>query len=370
MSTESQQNSRLTSQEDLQERVRQLEVENKYLKKNWARFKKQIPLACLSLNTDLEITDWNPSAETIFNAPGESAHGENFCEHLVPYEIRESISTFLFDILGQSSKRHITIAHFSDGDEQVICEWVCDPLLDVSGNVCGINMIGCDVTDQTRMKEEVQKARGDYNNIFQDAPIGIYQASLEGKIVSANPEFAWLLGYESPEKLIAQMDDMVGQIFANTRQSEDFFFYLLEQEHLNNYKMELKRRDGSTFWVHSNARLVRNAERRPTGINGFLVDISQTVRVEEELKKAKEAAEAATEAKSEFLANMSHEIRTPMNGIIGMTELMLDTTLNTDQHDFAETIKFSADSLLSIINDILDFSKIESGQLQLEEIDF
>ncbi|MGB6197980.1 MAG: response regulator [Candidatus Acidiferrales bacterium] len=128
------------------------------------------------------------------------------------------------------------------------------------------------------------------------------------------------------------------------------------------------RRDGSEFPVELSIALIRTGGTARFGT--FLRDITERKRSEQEAIAAREAAEAGSRAKSEFLANMSHEIRTPLNGVIGMTDLALGTELTPEQREYLDTVKISADSLLTVINDILDFSKIEAGKVDLELKDF
>jgi PAS domain S-box-containing protein len=129
-------------------------------------------------------------------------------------------------------------------------------------------------------------------------------------------------------------------------------------------------KEGKTIPVSLSGSVMFDLDYSITGVVFLAQDMSEIMRIQDELRVAKELAESASLAKSEFLATMSHEIRTPMNGVIGMTELLLDSGLNEKQRKFADGVAKSGHALLVIINDILDFSKIEAGKLNIESTDF
>jgi PAS domain S-box-containing protein len=229
--------------------------------------------------------------------------------------------------------------------------------------------------------KELQEEKERFQQLFENAPVGIVLLDEQDRLVATNSAFANIFQFASKEILGKRINDVIvppSHKEEGARISQQTLMgHRLHQETVR------QRQDGSLVPVDVfGIPILRN--ERLVGMYGMYVDISVRKQAERELIKAKEAAETAKEvaetaketadaanrAKSTFLATMSHEIRTPMNGIMGMTELVLDTPLTQEQRNDLNMVKSSTDSLMSLINDILDFSKIESGKLDLERIEF
>jgi PAS domain S-box-containing protein len=216
----------------------------------------------------------------------------------------------------------------------------------------------------------LRQAEQKYRGIFENAVEGIFQTSPDGRYLSANPALARIYGFDSPEELARAFTDIAGQLYVDPGRRAEFVRRLEEADTLADFESQVYRKDGRVVWISEKARAVRDAAGALLYYEGSVEDITERKRAEEELRQAKEAAEAANRAKSQFLAVMSHEIRTPMNAVIGMTGLLLDTALSPEQREYAAIIRDSGDALLAVINDILDFSKIEAGQMELEDQPF
>jgi PAS domain S-box-containing protein len=214
------------------------------------------------------------------------------------------------------------------------------------------------------LKRDVQLHR----SLIDALPDYLYAKDLECRFVIANKAVAEAMK-STPTEMIGRCDSDFYPPGLAESYLEDDQFVLRSGEPLINRSERSTDSQGNDITVLTTKVPLRDDHGKIIGLVGVGKDITARVRAEEQAQLAREAAEAANRAKSDFLANMSHEIRTPMNGVIGMAELLLDTALDADQRDFAETIRDSGSSLLTVINDILDFSKVESGKLELERVD-
>lgn len=247
------------------------------------------------------------------------------------------------------------------------------PFLDTGGEPWQYISIRTDITAVKKAESQMAENRQFLHSITNAMGEGVYALDTQGDLTFMNRKAEEMLGWSQQELLGRNIHDMVHSTQADGKH--------MPFEECPARKSILL---GETFHSAEETFTTRNGEHFPVAMvasplisNGIASgsvavfrDIREQKRTHEELKQARDQALEASRLKSEFLSTMSHEIRTPMNGVIGMTELLLDTPLDTQQHEFAGIIKDSAVSLLGIINDILDFSKIEAGKLEIENIEF
>jgi len=231
-----------------------------------------------------------------------------------------------------------------------------------------------DITERKRAEAERTSEREFLATVLENLKEGIVACDAEGTLTlfnHATREFHGMLVKEiSPDDWAGQYDLYQADGRTPMRQEDIPLFRAYNGEAVRDVEMVIAPENGPVRTLLANGQAFYDSEGNKLGAVVAMHDITERKLAEQELKQAKEAADAANRAKSEFLANMSHEIRTPMNGVIGMTGLLLDTDLTPQQRKYSETARGSGDVLLALLDDILDFSKIEAGEVSIETIDF
>jgi PAS domain S-box-containing protein len=326
--------------------------------------------ALLMLNPQGYVIGWNAGAERIAGYKTSEIIGKHFSCFYLPEAIEKGRPEEELRTAAREGRYEAEVWRVRKDGSRFLADVVITPIHNSTGQLRGFAKITRDITEPKRAEQELEKSRGRLGAILSSSLDGIivYEAVRDELGVLRDLRFAMV--NPAAEKLMnLEASDLLGHTALEKRptiHSEGLFekFVRIIEENVSLDFEHQSLRSGLSRWY----RLA--GVKLGDGLVLSFTEITARKLFEQQLQESKERAELADKAKSDFLANMSHEIRTPMNGVAGMIELLLDTGLDVEQRNLADTIRISAESLLGLINDILDFSKIEAGQLSFEELDF
>lgn len=251
---------------------------------------KQANLAHVELDSNLKISSWNPASEKLFCYSAAEAAGSYLEELVAPTDKISDFNRILCNMLATPhADGAIVSSNVARIGKEMICTWYYSHILSEDGHITGLSVMAQDITEQVKAQNVNLELNRKIDDFLGFAPIGIYQASNDGRLIMANPEMAWMLGYESQSALLQQMTDIATQMFASSESAEQFFFHLFEAEQVSGFRCKLRKNNGTTFWSSSYAKRAFNREGRPDGFYGFALDISRNIRMEEELQEANAA---------------------------------------------------------------------------------
>ena len=257
----------------------------------------------------------------------------------------------------------------TDGTPRWIERFKC-PLKDEHGTICGIQLLFWDVTARRQAELHRDRERQLLQSLLDNMPDSIYFKDQDSRFIRVSAGMAEKFRLGSPDAVVGLTDaDIFTRDHAELARQDELKIMQTGLPLVSCVERETWP-DRPDSWCSSTKLPLRDADGNVIGTFGISRDITDLKQTEDELARARDAADKANRAKSDFLANMSHEIRTPMNAIIGMSELLARTSLSRDQRDYLDLVRDAADSLLRLLNDILDFSKIEASKLELERVSF
>lgn len=227
--------------------------------------------------------------------------------------------------------------------------------------IAGINMLGEELKTSTVSRDYM-------DSIYKGVVDMLIVMDADFVIQSSNDAVSQTLGLESSETTGKPLSDLLAD--ESVFLTDSIRRNLDNNGHINNIELYFRAKDNAAVPTSCSLSVLYDNQKRKSGILIIAKDITQQKKTEEELRRAKDNAEAASKAKSRFLASMSHEIRTPLNGILGLTEILLGETQDPKQRQYLQMIQSSGQTLTKILNDILDLNKIETGKLTIESIPF
>lgn len=319
----------------------------------------------------LPFASWFKDADGTFNqASGKFLH---FLNKKMPEVIgRESNEVFDEEDARQSNEGERSVyktgmvEEATYSREKHILKTVNFPVFDVRGQITGTGGYQEDITNLTGSLQELHREKETLEALLENMPFYIFFTDRHQRYIRVNGQMAKLLRVSHPDEAIGKDNTQFFSKRVARKMHEEERMILDTGKPIINKILYFEDEGVDGFWLEKNKIPVKDERGVITMIVGIFKDVSELMKIENELKNARDQAEEADRLKTSFLANMSHEIRTPMNGILGFANLLRDPDLKDEERDlYLKHIDNSSNQLLNIIDDIIDISKIESGQLKI-----
>ncbi|MCK5099034.1 MAG: diguanylate cyclase [Desulfobacteraceae bacterium] len=236
-------------------------------------------MAYIEADRDLNVISWNHGAIKLFGFSEQEAMSQTL-DLSVPMDRNE--------ILECMEPQEITKSILDDNGDNIWYDFFITPIISIKGENLGVSILVKDISKEIQKDSDLVEYRKQLQQIYEFAPVGIYKADIEGNFILANSEFAWMLGFDSIDVLIKKSRKNFYNMFADNEKAKEFKYYLKETDEVNRFRCQLNKKNGSSLWTLSFAKLVHDKNDRVAGFTGFVIDISETVRAENELKKANE----------------------------------------------------------------------------------
>ena len=226
-----------------------------------------------------------------------------------------------------------------------------------------LNGIIQDITERKKAEQDLIKSQERYQDIFTKSKDAIFICTLDGRFIDFNRATLDLFGYSNTELI----EQDANKLYQPEELRDQFLEKLGERKAVKDFEIEIEQKSGEKRYCLITASLAEAGEQ--SSYNAIVRDITQQKQADA-LRKARDLARQSAKMKEQFIASISHEMRTPMNAILGMSNLVIKTELNKEQHDYISSIKQSSEILLGIVNDILEISTIQNGKIKFENKDF
>ncbi len=311
-----------------------------------------------TLNTDGDFLFINPAGRSFFDLESEEDitmlnlsnfikskdDSKNIFYNIIPESLKNGSSEILCDLINRVQTVIPVFISFISHKSLI-------------GDVDYISIIAKDITEMKITQLALVNSEKKYKSLFEGNKAGVFESTINGKVLNCNKAFFDMFGYSSKEELL---DTHAANLHTNQEARDKFLDLLRKDNQLLNYESQTRKKDGSLIWTLENVHLIDG-----NIIQGTIINITEIKKAEEVLIIAKEKAEEMSRLKSKFLANMSHELRTPLVGIKGYSEILQDEIKDNNHKKMSAAIYESSNNLEETLNSILDLSKIEANKFDI-----